>query len=158
LKLLAVLAQACAILAGVILTTITLMTCVSLIGRNTMGVTLVGDYELTAAATGAAVALFLPWCQLSRNNITLDFFTARLSTKANDGLDRLGSALLCTVLLLLAWRTAVGGWNALRAGGTTMMLGFPEWIVYAVMVPPMALTAVIALVQSLRGPATEQGA
>jgi len=157
LKLLSVLAQACAIVAGVILTTITLMTCISLIGRNTMGVSLVGDYELTAAATGAAVALFLPWCQLSRNNITVDFFTARLSTKANDGLDRLGSALLCAVLLLLAWRTAVGGWNALRSGGTTMMLGFPEWIVYAVMVPPMALTAVIALLQSLQGPAPESG-
>jgi C4-dicarboxylate transporter DctM subunit len=29
-----------------------------------------------------------------------------------------------------------------------MMLGFPEWIVYTAMVPPMVLTAVIALVQT----------
>jgi TRAP-type C4-dicarboxylate transport system permease small subunit len=62
----------------VILTAITLVTCVSLIGRNTIGVTLVGDYELTAAAAGAAVALFLPWCQLKRENIIVDFFTAGL--------------------------------------------------------------------------------
>jgi TRAP-type C4-dicarboxylate transport system permease small subunit len=157
LKLLSLLAQACAIVAGALLTTITLITCVSLIGRNTMGVTLVGDYELTAAATGAAVALFLPWCQLRRDNIAVDFFTARLSTQANGGLDRLGNALLGAVLLLLAWRTAVGGWNAWSVGATTMMLGFPEWIVYAVMVPPMALTGVIAVLQSLRGPVTEQG-
>ncbi len=32
-----------------------------------------------------------------------------------------------------------------------MMLGFPEWIVYVFMVPPLALTAAIALVQALRG-------
>jgi TRAP-type C4-dicarboxylate transport system permease small subunit len=157
LKLLSLLAQACAIVAGALLTTITLITCVSLIGRNTIGVTLVGDYELTAAATGAAVALFLPWCQLKRDNIAVDFFTTRLSSKLNHRLDRLGNALLGAVLLLLAWRTGVGGWNALRTGGTTMMLGFPEWIVYAVMVPPMALTGVIALLQSLRGPSTEHG-
>ena len=52
--------------AGVLLTVITLMTCVSLIGRNTTGWTIVGDFELSGAAAGAAVALFLPWCQVRR--------------------------------------------------------------------------------------------
>ena len=33
---------------------------------------------------------------------------------------------------------------------TTMMLGFPEWIVYAGIAPPLALSAVIALAQALR--------
>jgi hypothetical protein len=32
-----------------------------------------------------------------------------------------------------------------------MMLGFPEWIVYALMVPPLVLTAVIGLAQSVLG-------
>ena len=32
------------------------------------------------------------------------------------------------------------------------MLGFPEWITYAAMVPPLVLTGVIALVQAF-GPA-----
>ena len=44
-------------LAGVLLTVITLMTCVSLIGRNTTGWTLVGDFELAGSAAGAAIAL-----------------------------------------------------------------------------------------------------
>ena len=44
LKLLSTLAKACALLAGVFLTLITLVTCASLIGRNTIGVSLVGDY------------------------------------------------------------------------------------------------------------------
>ena len=47
------LAKLCAILAGVLLTVITLMTCASLIGRNTTGASLVGDFELTGVATAA---------------------------------------------------------------------------------------------------------
>jgi hypothetical protein len=31
------------------------------------------------------------------------------------------------------------------------MLGFPEWIVYALMLPPIALTALIALAQAAWG-------
>ena len=157
MKVLSLLARLCAVLAGVILTGITLVTCVSLIGRNTIGVTLVGDYELTAVAAGAAVALFLPWCQVRRENIIVDFFTARMSEQVNARLDRFGSLVLATVMLLLAWRTTVGGISAFNANSSTMMLGFPEWIVYALMVPPMVLTAVIALAQTLFGNFSEQG-
>lgn len=148
LKLLSLLARASAILAGVLMTAITLVTCVSLIGRNTIGKTLVGDYELTAVVAGAAVALFLPWCQLHRENIIVDFFTARLPAAINARLDRFGCLLLGVVMTVLAWRTGVGGMNAFRSNSTTMMLGFPEWITYALMVPPMVLTAVIALSQA----------
>jgi TRAP-type C4-dicarboxylate transport system permease small subunit len=158
LKLLALLASACAVLAGAILTVITLITCVSLIGRNTIGVTLVGDYELTAAAAGAAVALFLPWCQVKRENIIVDFFTSRLPAAINRRFDRFGAALLAGVMLLLTWRTAVGCIGAFRTQSTTMMLGFPEWIVYAAIVPPLALTALIALVQTFSDDLPEPGA
>nr|MDP2192361.1 TRAP transporter small permease subunit [Rhodoferax sp.] len=143
------LAKFCAILAGLLLTTITLATCASLLGRNTMGVTLVGDFELTGVATGAAIALFLPWCQLRRGNIIVDFFTAKASAKTNAALDRLGALLLALAMGLLTWRTSVGGLNAFNTQSGTMMLGFPEWIVYAAMVPPLALTAAIGLWQGL---------
>jgi TRAP-type C4-dicarboxylate transport system permease small subunit len=157
LKILSLLARVCAVLAGMILTAITLVTCISLIGRNTVGVTLVGDYELTAVAAGAAVALFLPWCQVRRENIIVDFFTTRLSDTVNNRLDRLGSLVLAALMLVLAWRTGVGGLGAFNANSTSMMLGFPEWVVYAAMVPPMVLTAAIALAQTLVGNFEEQG-
>lgn len=142
------LAKLCAILAGVLLTVITLMTCFSLIGRNTTGVTLVGDFELTGVATGAAVALFMPWCQITRGNIIVDFFTAKASERTNRALDRFGALLLALAMGLLTWRTTLGGINAWQSQSGTMMLGFPEWIVYLAMVPPLALTAIIGLAQS----------
>lgn len=151
MKLLEPLARWCAVMAGVLITVITLMTCVSLIGRNTIGKTLVGDFELSGVAAGAAIALFMPWCQLRRGHIIVDFFTARASDTFNARLDRFGAFLLAVCMGLMAWRGAIGGINAWKAGSGTMMLGFPEWIVYVLMVPPLALAAVIGLVQAVRG-------
>ncbi|MFZ9552474.1 MAG: TRAP transporter small permease, partial [Hylemonella sp.] len=110
-KLLQTLAKLCAIVAGVLLTVITLITCVSVIGRNTTGSTLVGDFELTAVAAGAAIALFLPWCQIRRGNIIVDFFTANASPGLNAMLDRIGALLLGLVMALLTWRSTLGGIN-----------------------------------------------
>ena len=151
MKLLEKLAQICAILAGVVLTFITLMTCASLIGRNTIGVTLAGDFELTGVAAGAAIGLFLPLCQLRRGNIIVDFFTAKASSATNALLDRFGALLMGLAMALLAWRTAVGGLNAFATKSSSMMLGFPEWIVFAFIVPPLVLTALIAFTQALKG-------
>jgi TRAP-type C4-dicarboxylate transport system permease small subunit len=145
------LAKLCAILAGVLLTVVTLMTCGSLIGRNLVGATIVGDFELSGAAAGAAIALFMPWCQYQRGNIIVDFFTARASERTTDRLDRFGALVLGLAMALLAWRTSLGGLAAWNSGAGTMLMGFPEWVVYAAMLPPLALTAVIALTQALHG-------
>ena len=151
MRLLETLAKACAVAAGLLLTVITLMTCVSVIGRNTAGWTIVGDFELSGSAAGAAIALFMPWCQLRRGNIIVDFFTAKASERTTAALDRLGALLFGLAMGLLAWRSAVGGINAWNSGAGSMMLGFPEWVVYCGIVPPLALTAVIAFAQALRG-------
>ncbi len=151
MRILEKLAQASAIAAGLLMTIITIMTCVSLIGRNTTGTTLAGDFELTGVAAGAAIALFMPWCQLRRGNIIVDFFTAKVSDSINAVLDRFGALLLGLVFALLAWRTTIGGLNAYSSHSGTMMLGFPEWVVYAAMVPPFILTTIIALYQAVTG-------
>jgi len=141
-----------------LLTGITLMTCYSLIGRNTTGVTISGDFELTGVATGAAIALFMPLCQLKRGNIIVDFFTAKVSDRTNAQLDRFGAFLLSATFALLSWRTILGGLSAYETQSGTMMLGFPEWLVYVAMVPPFILTAVIALAQAIRSETDAQGA
>ena len=151
MNLLEQLAKLCAILAGVLLTAITLMTCVSLIGRNTVGWTIVGDFELSGAAAGAAIALFLPWCQIKRGNIIVDFFTAKTSAATNEKLDRLGALLFALVLALMAWRTGMGALSAFKSQSGTMMIGFPEWIIYSAMLPPLALCVAIGLAQALFG-------
>lgn len=145
------LARLFAIVAGVLLTFITLMTCTSILGREFFGNAISGDFELSGAATGAAIAMFMPWCQAKRGNIIVDFFTTQCSDAANGVMDRFGAAILSLCFALLAWRTAMGGLSAYTANSGTMILGFPEWIVYACMSPPFVLTSLIALAQVFVG-------
>jgi TRAP-type C4-dicarboxylate transport system permease small subunit len=128
-----------------------LLTAVSIFGRETIGKTITGDFELVGLATGAAVGLFMPLCQLHRGNIVVDFFTARAPKRMNAALDRIGALLLALCCALLAWRAALGGLSSWTAGSTSMLLGVPEWYAYAPMVPGFGLTAVIALKQAFFG-------
>ena len=75
MNVLSPLAKLCAVLAGLLLTIITVVTCGNLILRNTTGDSLAGAFEITAVCTGAAIALFMPLCQLRRGHIIVDFFT-----------------------------------------------------------------------------------
>jgi TRAP-type C4-dicarboxylate transport system permease small subunit len=148
MKTLGQLAKFGAILAGCLLTLITLSTCLNIIGRETIGRTAPGDFELVGVAAGAAIALFMPWCQFTKNNIIVDFFTAKCTDATNAKLDRFGSLLMALLFTVLAWRTTLGGLSSWNTHTTTMMMGFPEWVVYALMVPPFVLTAVIAFAQT----------
>lgn len=158
MRVLEALAKSCAILAGVLLTGITLMTCGSLIGRNTVGVSIVGAFELTGVAAGAAIALFMPICQARAGNIIVDFFTAKASARTQSALDRMGAFVLAVIFGLLAWRSTLGGLNSHSYGSETQIMGFPEWIVYAVMVPAFVLAGVIALHQAAFGFGTHEDA
>jgi TRAP-type C4-dicarboxylate transport system permease small subunit len=157
MKILEQLAKFCAILAGSLLTLITLSTCLNIIGRETIGRTAPGDFELVGVAAGAAIALFMPWCQFTRNNIIVDFFTAKCSAATNAQLDRFGALLMALIFAVLTWRTTLGGLNSWTTHTTTMMMGFPEWIVYAFMVPAFALTCVIAFAQTFGNLTTSEG-
>jgi TRAP-type C4-dicarboxylate transport system permease small subunit len=151
MKTLGTLAKFCAIVAGLLMVFITLMTVTSVIGRDFFGKAITGDFELSGAACGAAVGLFMPWCQYKRGNIIVDFFTAKTSEVTQDKLDRAGAFVLAIVMAVLTWRTTLGGISAFNSNSGTMMLGFPEWIVYAAIVPGLGLTAVIAFAQTFLG-------
>lgn len=142
------LAQLSAALAGVLLIGVATITCASLIGRNTLGLTLAGDFELTGLVAGAAVALFLPLCQLERSHIIVDFFTAKASERTTGWLDRAGALVFAVLMAALAWRTAQGGISSYRSMSGTMILNAPEWVTYACMVPPMVLSCLIAAAQA----------
>lgn len=145
------LANVCAILAGSMLTLITLVTCANLILRNTTGDSMAGAFEITAMATGAAVSLFMPLAQIRQGHIIVDFFTANASEATTDKLDRFGALVLAIVFGLMAWRTTIGGMSSYNSGSQTMLMGIPEWIEYVAMTPPFALTCFIGLRQALFG-------
>ncbi len=57
-------------IGGVVLVLLTIMTCISIVGRAglTIGLRPVkGDFELIEAGVAFAIFAFLPWCQFTRS-------------------------------------------------------------------------------------------
>jgi TRAP-type C4-dicarboxylate transport system permease small subunit len=142
-------ARLCSILGGLLMTGLMLMTCYSLISRNFFDTALIGDFELTGVGAGAAIALFMPLCQLKKENIIVDFFTSKCSSRVNEGLDRMGALLMAVIFALLSWRCGLAAINAKETMGASMLLGFPDWIVFTSMCIPFGITSLIALMQAL---------
>jgi TRAP-type C4-dicarboxylate transport system permease small subunit len=140
-----VLAAGAALLGGVLLTAIALMSVASIVCRSLGMQPIQGDFELVQVGLAMCVSLLLPWCQLQGGNITVDFFTARMRKRWQRRLDAIGCGLFAGVMALVAWRTGAGALALQAAGETTMLLGFPLWMGYAAMTPGFALTAAAAL-------------
>lgn len=142
------LAKFFAIFAGAVMVIITILTCYSVIGRQ-FGSPIQGDFELVQLAMAFAVAAFLPYCQLKRGNIIVDFFTIKASQGTRDSLDRLGCLAVALMMGLFAWRTLLGGMNEQSTGSVSMLMQLPTYPAYYAMVPAFALTALIALLQAV---------
>lgn len=149
-RVLETLAKALAVIGGLALTGVALMSLYSVLMRNLVGRPIQGDFELAQAGCAVAVAAFLPFTQLRNGNIFVDFFTQKASDLTKARLDGLGSLLVGLALALLAWRTAVGGLDAWRNDETTMLMGFPIWAAYASMTPSIAVAAAAAFYSAWR--------
>jgi TRAP-type C4-dicarboxylate transport system permease small subunit len=137
--------DACAALGGAILVAMAAMTATSVVGRAFFDAPILGDVELVQLGTAVCVALFLPYTQFRGGNITVDFFTQRASAGTRARLDALGALLYTLVMALVCWRLAAGGLDARESQETSVLMGIPLWIAYALMVPGVALAALIGV-------------
>lgn len=129
-RLIHALARLMAILGGIVLALITIMTVVSITGRAMISFGLgpvPGDFELVEAGTGFAVFAFLPWCQLNRGHATVDLFTNYLPDSVNRWIDLVAETLMTIVFVVIAWRLWIGMTDKLRYGETTFILQYPVW-------------------------------
>lgn len=136
------LAKASAFAGGAVFVVMIGMSATSIASRTLLGRPLPGDFELVQLGCAIGVAAFLPWCQMRRGNIIVDFFTARLPPRAQNALDGLGALLLALVMALVAWRATYGAITVYDSGERAMISRYPQWIGYAAIVPPLALTAI----------------
>lgn len=140
--------RACEVMAlagGLVLAVLALMAIVSIVGRNAFSSPIQGDFELMQLGCAVAISFFLPFCQLRRGNIIVDFFTTRASASVQAALDAFGALLLALVMTVVAWRTAEGAIAMRASNETSMIMSLPIWYAYALMAPAFALTALAGL-------------
>jgi TRAP-type C4-dicarboxylate transport system permease small subunit len=134
--------EAWALLGGIVLLGVALMTTWSAFTGWVFAKPLPGDFELTEVLVAIAVFSMLPYCQQTDANVTADIFTAGAGPRAVAGF-RLFSALLALgVALVLLWRTWAGMLDYRQFIETTAILKIPIWWAY---VPAIASLALLCL-------------
>lgn len=139
-----------ALLGGVVLLAVMLMTVSSVAMRATLGFPILGDFELVEMGTAVAVFAFLPYCQQARGNVVVDVFTQKAPARMNAALSATGSLLLALFAVLLLWRMAWGAWDFYRYGEETTNLGIPRWWAFPPILVSLALWALVSALTFIR--------
>lgn len=134
-----------AICAGIMLILMALMSLASIAGRTFFDKPILGDYELVQMMSAVAVAMSLPFCQIIRGHIIVDFFTTALPKPANRFLDIVASLVLAVAGFVFSWRIWLGMLELRENGDASMLLNLPTWWGYAPMVPSFFLLGCAAL-------------
>lgn len=134
--------EAWALLGGIVLLGIAVMTTWSAFTGWVFGRPLPGDFELTEVLVATAVFSFLPYCQMTNANVTADLFTAGAGPRTVAGFELFSALLALAVALLLAWRTWAGMQDYRQFIETTAILKIPIWWAY---VPAFASLVLLAL-------------
>lgn len=148
-KILGKLCMVSAGFGGLILVSLALMTLASVIGRAFFSHPIQGDIELVQLGCAVCVASFLPFTQLQKANIIVDFFTANSSEAAKNWMDGIGTLILTVSFALITWRLSLGCITVKDNAETSMLMSVPIWIPYALMIPGLALTTIVGAVQTI---------
>lgn len=134
--------EAWALLGGLVLVGIALMTSWSAASAWLLNRPLPGDFELVEMLVAVSVFMFLPYCQLVGANVTADLFTAGAGPRTVAALELLGGVVAFAFGLLLLWRMYEGLLDYRQYVETTTILKIPIWYAY---VPALASLALLAL-------------
>lgn len=161
------LARIMAILGGLVLTALVLLTVVSVLGRALNGTLhlgwvqalaagpaqrlldsgvgpVLGDFELVEAGIAFTIFAFLPLAHVSGSHATVDLFTAALPGVVNRLLSALWELVFAVALIVIAWRLYEGMQGKMRYNETTFLLQFPVWWAFAASFAAAAVAALVA--------------
>ncbi len=130
-----------ALLGGLVLCAMALLTTISVTGRYFLNAPVEGDVELIAIGTGVGVFLFLPYCQLVRENVIVDFFLSAAPFRLKAFFDIVGNLIYALIMVLMTWRMVYGGIGLYEVDEMTMILEIPRWSTF-----PAALVCLVLLV------------
>ena len=120
--------KALALFGGFIVCAVALMATISVIGRASISAPVPGDVEMIEIGTSTAVFAFLPYCQLMRGNVLVDFFMTWAPQRTKSFCDAIGSLIYFLVGSLLTWRLIAGGVDMYGYAEVTGVISFPRWI------------------------------
>jgi len=134
-----------AVFGGVLLFILAILTTVSVFGRKFLDAPVPGDFELVAIGTGVAVFACLPYCQLMRGNVLVDFFMNNAPTRAKTIADIVAGLIFLAVGSMLTWRMVYGAIDMHEVNEVSMTIGFPRWTTFPISILFMSFLVVIII-------------
>ena len=119
--------RALALLGGLLCCLMAALVTVSVTGRYLYSAPIPGDYDLVAIISGCAIFAFLPYCQLVRRNVVIDFFTLKVPARGRATLDALGSLLYLAVATIFTWRLTAGALELRETSQVLAAFNFYRW-------------------------------
>lgn len=134
-----------AVFGGLILCGLAVLTAVSITGRAAFDAPVKGDFEFVAIGTGVAIFTCLPWCQMIRGNVIVDFFMYNAPVRAKTMCDAIGGLLYLVIGSLLTWRMFFGGIDMYNYSELTLTVNFPRWTTFPISVLLMTFLVVVTI-------------
>jgi TRAP-type C4-dicarboxylate transport system permease small subunit len=106
-----------------------------------------GYEDFVRLAVGAAVPMFLPYCQARRGHLAVDLFLKNGPPALRRGIDRLSLLLMAALAVFLAYWMVLGLLETRDDGALSRVLGWPEWPFYITGIVSLALWALVSLTQ-----------
>ncbi len=117
----------------------------NIIGRASLGASISGIIDLIELLTGTAVFAFLPYCQIMRENVIVDFVLTSAPTRVKTFCDAIGSLVFVVLGALLTWRLILGGVDMYKYNETFTTIGFPRWYSFPYAAFCMTLLIVVCI-------------
>lgn len=166
------LARIFAIFGGIVLSTLIVLTCLSILGRSLNSVLhsdfvqelvpelaskllatgigpINGDFEIVEAGMAFTIFAFLPLCQLNGSHASVDILTAKFPQRLNRCLLLAIELVFAAVLILIAVKLFAGMESKRNSGQTTLLLQFPVWWGYAASVPGAMAAALVSVYMAM---------
>ncbi|MHA6262915.1 TRAP transporter small permease [Arenibacterium sp. CAU 1754] len=157
-----------AVLGGIVLTALIVLTCISIAGRLLNGLfhgafmqsvapgfadwaigigigPVTGDFELVEAGVAFAIFAFIPLCQITAGHASVDIFANMMPRGVNRFLRMVIEIVFAAVLILIAWRLFDGMQSKMRYGETSFLLQFQIWWAYAASLFGAVISAVVGV-------------
>lgn len=161
------LARIMAILGGLVLSFLIIMTCLSIVGRALNSVLhsdmiqgvmpgiasallatgigpINGDFELVEAGLAFAIFAFIPLCQLENAHASVDIFISHFP-KLNRKMQIIIDVVFAAALILIAVKLFAGMQSKQNSGQTTFLLQLPVWWAYAASLFGAVIAALVAM-------------
>ena len=142
------LAKWTAVAGGIALMAMTVMVCVSVVGRALLWAGLrpiTGDYELVSIGMGFAVFAFMPWAHLQRGHALVSLLTDTFGAAANRVILVITDLMMLILASFIAWRLYFGMLDKFAYRETTLLLRFPLGWAYALGLVGAVILVVVAV-------------